>query len=109
RRPACRAADQEPARAAVAGRPREVADPLEAEHRVEAVERDHSRGVTRVRGRGGEPGRERARLVDALLEDLAVLVLAVEHEVTSVLGLVQLADRGVDPELAEHALHPERA
>ena len=52
---------------------------------------------------------KRARLVDALLEDLAVLVLAVEHEVAGVLGLVELPDLRVDPELAEHPLHPERA
>ena len=35
------------------------------------------------------------------------MVLAVEHERAGVLGLVELADVRVDPELAEHALHPE--
>ena len=102
-------ADQEPAGAAVAGRPGEVADPLEAEHRVEDVEGDHRDAVVRVRGRGRDPRGERARLVDALLEDLAVLVLAVEHELAGVLGLVELPDLGEDPELPEHPLHPERA
>src|SRR4029078_4728050 len=67
---ACLAADKDPARAAVARSPREVADPLEAEHRVEDVERDHRRAVVSVRGRGGAPGRERARVVEGLLEDL---------------------------------------
>ena len=109
RRAAGRGADQEPARAAVARRPGEVADPLEAEHGVEDVERHHRDAVVRVRGRRRDPRRERARLVDALLQDLAVLILAVEHEVLGVLGLVELADLGEDAELAEHPLHPERA
>ena len=38
-----------------------------------------------------------------------MLVLAVEHEVVGVLGLVELPDLGEDPELPEHPLHPERA
>ena len=78
-------ADQEPARTAVAGSPGEVADALEAEHRVEDVERHHRDAVVRVRRGRRDPRREGARLVDALLQDLAVLVLAVEHEVLGVL------------------------
>ena len=109
RRAAGGAAQQEPAGPAVAGRPRQVADPLEAEHRVEDVERDHRHAVVAVRRGRRDPGRERARLVDALLEDLALLVLAVEHQLLGVLGRVELADLGEDPELAEHALHAERA
>ena len=101
------AAEQEASRARVARRPGEVADPLESEHRVEDVEGDHLDAVVRVRGRGGDPRGHRSRLGDALLEDLALLVLAVEHERAGVLGLIQLADVRVDPELAEHALHPE--
>ena len=108
RRPAGGGADQEPARAAVARGPGEVADALEAEHRVEDVERHHRDAVVRVRRRRRDPRRERAGLVDPLLQDLAVLVLAVEHEVLGVLRRVELADLGEDPELAEHALHPER-
>ncbi len=64
--------------------------------------------MVRVRGRGGDPRRERARLGDALLEHLALLVLAVEHERAGVLGLIELADVRVDAELAEHPLHAER-
>ena len=48
-------------------------------------------------------------LVDALLQHLALLVLAVEHELLGVLGRVELADLAEDPQLAEHALHAERA
>jgi hypothetical protein len=73
------AAEQEAARAHVAGGPDEVADALEAEHRVEDVERDHGRRGC-VGGAAAIHERHRARLVDALLEDLAVLVLLVEHQ-----------------------------
>ncbi len=93
----------------VARRPGEVADPLEAEHRVERVEGDHLAVVVRVGGRRRDPGGERARLVDPLLQDLPLAVLAVEHQLVGVLGLVELADVGVDAELAEHPLHPEGA
>ena len=103
------AAEQEPARAAVAGGPGEVADPLEAEHRVVDVERDRRDAVVGVRRARGDPGGHRAGLVDALLEHLAVLVLAVEHQLVAVLGRVELADLAEDAELAEHALHAERA
>ena len=44
RRPAGRGAHQEAAAARVAERPHLVAGPLEAEHRVEDVERDHRLG-----------------------------------------------------------------
>src|SRR6267143_5718986 len=60
-------ADEEPARAHVACRPAEVADALEAEHRIEDEEGDHRRAVRRVRGRRGDPVAHRAGLGDALL------------------------------------------
>ena len=49
RRAAGRAAEQEAAGAHVAGRPGQVADALEAEHRVVDVERDHRDVVGAVR------------------------------------------------------------
>ncbi|MCY1339441.1 hypothetical protein D9M69_253240 [compost metagenome] len=103
------AADQEAAGPAVAGRPGEVADALQAEHRVEDVERQHRLVVVAVGGAGGDEGGHGAGFVDAFLEDLALLVLAVEHHLVLVDGLVELADRGIDAELAEHALHAEGA
>ena len=48
-----------------------------------------------------------ARLIDALLENLALLVLAIEHELVGVLRRVQLAHRGIDADLPEHSLHAE--
>ena len=101
-------AQQEAARAHVARRPREIADALEAEHRVEDVERDHRHAMRRIRRRRGDPVAHRARLVDALLQDLAVLALLVEHQLIGVLRRVELAQLVPDAELAEQALHAER-
>src|SRR5690606_11565727 len=85
RRASRRAADQEPARLHVAAGPDEIADPLEAEHRVEEIERDHLHAVVRIRRAGRGPRAERAGLVDAFLQDLALLVLAVVRELIGVL------------------------
>ncbi len=62
-----------------------------------------------VRGARGEPGTECAGLVDAFLEDLAFLVLAVIHELIRILRRVELSLGGVDADLAEHAFHAEGA
>ena len=86
RGPPCRAADQEAACPQVAGRPGEIADPLEAEHGVVDVERDHWRVRRGIRRRSGDPGRHGAGLIDAFLEHLAGLVLLVVHELVGVLG-----------------------
>ncbi|VDM17782.1 unnamed protein product, partial [Wuchereria bancrofti] len=101
------AADQETTGAAVASGPGQVADTLEAEHRVEDVERQHRLVVVGVRGTGGDEGAHGAGFVDAFLEDLTLLVLLVEHHLVFIDRLVQLADRGVDAELTEHAFHTE--
>src|SRR5690606_10272422 len=101
------AADQEALGAAVAGGPGQIADALEAEHRVEDVERQHGLGVGAVGGGRSDPAGHGAGFVDALVEDLVLLGLAIEHHLVLVDRRVQLADRGVDAELAEHALHAE--
>jgi hypothetical protein len=106
--PGC-AADEEAARPGVARGPCQVPDPLEPEHRVEDVERDHRLAVVGVGRGGGDPRGHRARLADARLEDLALPVLPVVHELLGVLGLVELAHLREDPELAEHPFHAERA
>ena len=103
------AAHQEAARAQVAGRPDEIADALEPEHRVEDEERDHLLAVRRVRRRGGHPRRDRAGFVDAFLQNLARLVFAVPHQLIGVLRPVELAERRVHADLAEHAFHAEGA
>ena len=100
---------QESASPGVAGRPQLVAGPLEPEHRVEDVERDHREAVRGVGRAGGlEPG-GRARLRDPLLQDLAVDRLAVLQDELAVDGLVVLAGCRVDADLVEQRVHAERA
>ena len=102
-----RAADQEAARAHVARRPGEIADALEAEHGVVDIERDHRHVGRRIgRARGDERG-HRARLVDALLKDLPLRILAIIHELIGVLRPIELADLAEDADLPEQALHAE--
>ncbi len=109
RRAARSAAEQEAARLHVAGGPREVADALEAEHRVVDVERHHDPVVRRVRRRRRDPAAHAARLVDAFLQHLAGLVLAVVHHLVAVDRRVLLPFRVVDADLAEQPLHAEGA
>ena len=76
RRSARGRADQKAARPLVGSGPDEVADALEAEHRIEDEERQHRLVVHAVRRRRGDPRGERAGLIDAFFEQLAVLRLA---------------------------------
>ena len=102
-------AEQEAAAALVAERPDHVADALEAEHRIEDVERDHRLAPRRVRGGGRGERRHRARLGDPLFEELAVGGLAVREHQARVDRLVLLAERRVDLELGEQRVETERA
>ena len=103
------AADQEAARAHVARGPGEIADALEAEHRIVDVEGDHRHVGGRIGRARGDEGRHRARLVDALLKDLPLRILAVIHELIGVLRPIKLADLAENPDLPEQALHAEGA
>ena len=102
-------AEQETAPTLVAERPDEVADALEAEHRIEDEERDHRLAPRRVRGAGGGERRHRAGLGDALLEDAPVARLLVREQQLGVDRLVRLAERRVDLVVAEQRVEPERA
>ena len=102
-------AEQEPAGPGVGGLPDEVADPLEPEHRVEGEERHHRHALRGVRRAGGDEAGHRARLGDALLEDLPGLRLLVGEQQVVVDGLVHLALRRVDAELLEQRVHAEGA
>ena len=73
RRAAGGAAEQEARGARVGGGPDQVADPLEAEHRVVDEERNHVDAVRGVGGAGGDERRHRAGFGDAFFENLAVL------------------------------------
>ena len=65
--------------------------------------------MVRVRAARRHPRTERTGLVDALLEDLAFLVLAVGHQLVGVLRHIELAHRRIDADLTEQALHAEGA
>ena len=86
-------AEEEAAGAGVGGLPDEVADPLEAEHRIEGEERHHRHAAGGVARAGRDPRRQRPGLGDALLEDLAVLRLHVREEEVVVDRLVELPVR----------------
>jgi len=102
-------AEQEAPGAHVGGLPGRIAHALEAEHRVEDVERQHRHVVAAVAGGGGHPAGETAGLVDAFLQHLAGRVLAVEHQLVGVDRLVLLAVRRVDADLPEQPFHAEGA
>ncbi len=87
------AAQQEAAGLGIAGRPGQVADPLEAEHRVEDVDRQHRLVVVAVGGTCGDERGERTGFVQTFLEDLAVFLFAVVHHLVAVDRLVQLPHR----------------
>ena len=108
RRAAGRAAEQEAAAARIGGGPDEVADALEAEHRVEDEERNRVDAVRRVRRAGGDPRRNRSGLGDAFFENLPVLRFLVVEQRRHVDRLVELADARVDADRAEERLHAER-
>ena len=104
-----RRAHEEAATTGIPECPHLVAGPLEAEHRVEDVERDHRVAVGGIRGPGRLEAGHRARLGDALLEDLAVGRLAVRQHEIGVDRLVALPEGGVDADLLEQRVHAERA
>ncbi|MNP46323.1 hypothetical protein D3C76_1403130 [compost metagenome] len=60
-----------------------------------------------VRGTGRDPGGDGAGFVQAFLHDLTVPGLFVVAQLTSILGRIQLADVGVDTDLAKQAFHAE--
>ena len=103
------AAEQEAARAHIARRPRQIANALKAEHRVENIKRNHHLPVRAVRRCSSYPGRHCARFVDTFLKNLTCLVFLIEHQLVSILRRVKLAYAGVNAELTEHALHAKRA
>ena len=100
-------ANQEAASLLIASRPAQIADTLEAEHRVVDVERDHRQVVGAVRGRSSQPGCACAQLVDTFLQDLTFLVFFVVCNLLTVLRGVLLAVRAVDTDLTEQTFHTE--
>ncbi|MOA07392.1 hypothetical protein D3C78_1270840 [compost metagenome] len=104
-----RGAEQKPPGAGIASGPGEVADALEAEHRVENVEGHRHHAMGAVGSARGDPGRNPAGFVQAFLHDLAVPGFLVIAQLTGVLRRVQLTDMGMDADLAEQGFHAEGA
>ncbi len=100
-------AQQEATRAHIGGLPGRVADALEAEHRIENVERQHRHVVGAVARRRGHPTSEATSLGDAFLQHLAGDIFAVEHQLVGVDRLVLLAEWRIDANLAEQTFHTE--
>ena len=95
-------AEQESAGHLVARRPQAIAGALEAEHRVEDVDRDQRLVVRGIRRAGRSERRGRAGFVYALVQDLALLAFPVGQHQLSVDGSVELPVRVVDLLLGEH-------
>ena len=95
--------------ALIGRRPDQIADALEAEHRVINEKRDR---VDPVVGIGSSRGDERthgAGFGDAFLQNLPVLRLLVVEQGVHIHRLVELADVGVNADLPEQRLHAEGA
>ena len=101
------AAQQESAGLHVARRPGQVADALETEHRVVHVKRHHDAVVGAVGGGRRDPAAHAAGFVDAFLQDLALDVFLVVHDLVFINRGVLLSIRVVNADLAEQAFHAE--
>src|ERR1700754_4749299 len=94
-----RSSQQESARACIACGPRQIADALQAEHGVEDVERYGWQAMVAIGRPCRDPGADRTRFVDALLQDLAVLGLFVVAQLARILWGIELAHVRVDTDL----------
>ncbi len=106
-RPPRSAPEQKAPSPGVPGEPGQISDTLKAEHRIVDIEGDHVDPVICVSGSCREPRRECARFGNPLLENLAVLLLAVIGNLVRIHGFVELAHRGINGQAAEHGLHAE--
>ena len=103
------AADQEAAGAHIGGGPDQIADALEAEHRVVNKKRDRIDPVIGVSGSGGDKGADRTGFGDAFLQNLPVFGFLVIKERVHIHRLVELAHARVNSHLAEERFHAEGA
>ena len=93
----------------VGGSPEAVAGALEAEHRIEDVDRDHRLVMGGVRGAHCGERCARTGLVDSLMQDLAGLGFLVRQHELGVDGGVELAVAVVDLQRREPRVHAEGA
>ena len=98
---------RKPRRAHVGSGPDQVSDSLEAEHRVINKKRDRVDPVIGIGSSGGDKRAHRASFGDSFLENLPVFGFLVIKERVHVHRLVELADAGINADLAEQRLHAE--
>src|SRR5690348_13751878 len=79
-------------RAGVGSRPDQIADPLEAEHRVVDEHGDHVHTMRRIRRASRDERRHRTSFRDPFFEQLAVLRFLVERELVGIDRLVELTE-----------------
>ena len=103
------AAQQETAAAHIACSPCQIANPLETKHGVENIEGQHGDAVGGIRRCRGNPIAHTTCFVNTLLQNLALLIFAVEHQLILVFWCVELAQLMPNAELTEHALHTKGA
>ena len=89
----------------ITGRPGQIAHSLEAEHRVEDIERYHCDIMICIGCARGDPGSHGTRLCDSFLQYLTLLVFAVIHQLIGIFRNVELPLRRIDAKLAKHAFH----
>ena len=99
------AANQEASGLLITGSPGHVADPLETEHRVVDVERDHRLVVGAVTGSSSHPVRHGAQLVDTFLQYLTFAIFFIEGHLIGILRGVFLPFTAVNTNLTEQAFH----
>ena len=93
----------------VGRRPDGVAHPLEAEHGIKRIHRQHRHAEVGVAGAGGYPFGHAARFGDAFFKQLPVFAFGVREQKVVIHRLVELAHRRIDAELSEQRVHPESA
>ncbi len=103
------AADEESAAAHIGRGPDQVADALEAEHRVINKEGNRVDAVIGIRGAGRDERAHRSGLGNAFFENLPVLRFFVIEQRVHVDRFVVLADAGINSDLAEERFHAEGA
>ena len=103
------ATKQEAACLHIASRPSQIADALEAEHRVVHIERHHDAVAGAVARSCCNPAAHAAGFVDTFLQNLTGFVFLVVHHLVFVDGRVLLASRVVNTDLAEQSFHTKGA
>ena len=103
------ATKQEAACLHIASRPSQIADALEAEHRVIHIERHHDAVASAVARSCCNPAAHAAGFVDTFLQNLTGFVFLVVHHLVFVDRRVLLTSGVINTDLAEQSFHTKGA